>query len=134
MFEGRPLYYGFIQFCMTKGAYQRYGLSSYAISRGLSSLFYSNLVHHRPSLLYTSHGKLKDYRLRMWVAIHSGRFVPFYMCPKLYGSIKPRWGQIAQAIFKDAHRRITPPEAFKGDPISEAAPLLRRPGQTCQPA
>jgi hypothetical protein len=125
-FKGKPLHYGFIQFCMTKGAYQRYGLSSYAIRRGLNSLFYPNIMHHRPALLYDSHRKLEESRFRMWAAIHSGRFVPFYMCTKLYGGIEPQWEPIAQAIFKDAHRRITLPEAFKGDPVSKGTPPFNK--------
>lgn len=71
------------------------------------------------NLMYAYDGKLKDYRFKMWVAAHSGRFVPFYMVQKIMDGIQPAWEPIAQAIFCDAHRKITPPELLTGDPVSK---------------
>ena len=122
-YEGRDLYYAFIHFAMTHGLYQRYGLTSYAIREGISSLLYTNAWRNRPNLMLDAKGQLKDYRFRMWVAAHSGRFTPFYAFARGFAGIDPAWDPIAQAIFRDVHKRITPPEELvdRPDPVARGA-------------
>lgn len=115
-YEGRELYYAFIHFVMTRGAFQGYGLTSYAIREGISSLLYTDAWRNRPNLMIDDKGQLKDYRFRMWVAAHSGRFTPFYAFARGFAGIDPAWDPIAQAIFRDVHKRITPPEELVDRP------------------
>lgn len=119
-FAGRVLSYGFIQFGMTLGRFQKCGLCSYAIRMGLRSSFIKNVIYNRPSLMCAYDGKLRDYRFKMWVAAHSGRFVPFYMVRKIIDGIQLDWEPIAQAMFYDAHRKITPIKLLAGDPVPKA--------------
>jgi|GEM_PF-2882969 len=114
----KDLYYAFIHFVMTYG-FQGYGLTSYSVREGLSSLFYSDVYRNKPNLMFNPKGELKDYRFRMWAAAHSGKFTPFYSFVKGLGGVDPSWDPIAQEIFRDVHRRITPNEelASRGDPV-----------------
>lgn len=123
-FRGKRLYYAIIQFLMTKGEFQGHGLSSYAIRSALRGLFFEDVQRDEPNLMFDVAGRLEDYRFRMWVAMHSGRLVPFYMIPKLVGGIAPSWEPIAQAIFGDAHERITPPEDLRGGPVPRGTRLI----------
>jgi hypothetical protein len=49
LFAGRTLNYGFIQFGMTVGRFQKCGLCSYAIRMGLRSLFINNVLYNKPN-------------------------------------------------------------------------------------
>lgn len=119
-YKGRDLYYAFIHFAMTVGQFQGYGLAFHSVRKGLSSLFYSNLWNHCPNLMCDTAGNLHDYRFRLWVAAHSGRFVPFYSFATYLNGIDPSWLPIAQAITLDVHKRITPAEELsRGEPIAE---------------
>ncbi len=120
VFGEKELYYAFIHFVMTRGLFQGCGLTSYSVREGMSSLFYSDVWHNKPNLMFDAKGNLRDYRFRMWAAAHSGRFTPFYAFVKGFGGVDPAWDPVAQAIFQDVHRRITPASELerRGVPIS----------------
>ncbi len=109
-YEGKELYYAFIHFVMTYGAFQGSGLTSYSVREGISSLFYRNIWHNRPNLMLDENEKIKDSRLKMWTFAHSGRFTPFYVFMRSFGSVNPNSAPITESIIRDVHQRITPAE------------------------
>ena len=113
-FQGENLYYAFIHFVMTRGVFQMYGLTSYSVREGMSSLFYADVWHDRPNLMIDAAGNLRDYRLRMWVFAHSGRFTPFYAFVKSFEGVDTSAGPIAETVIADVHRRITPADDLSG--------------------
>lgn len=110
--NGEDLFYAFIHFVMTMGKFQRYGLTSYSGREAVSSLFYQNLWpgSHVPNLMYDRAGALKDYRLKMWVAAHSGRLSAFRAFVRSFGSVPAMLenDKIGEAIILNAHEKITP--------------------------
>lgn len=119
-FQEQELYYAFIHFTMTRGAVQGYGLTSYLVREGLSSLYYRDVWRNKPNLMIAGDGQVKDYRLRMWAFAHSGRFTPFYAFVKGLGGVGEEQQPVADAIIGDVHQRITSPDdqAVRGKPLS----------------
>jgi hypothetical protein len=119
-FQDQELYYAFIHFTMTRGAVQGFGLTSYLVREGLSSLYYRDVWRNKPNLMITEDGKVKDYRLRMWAFAHSGRLTPFYAFVKGLGGVGQEQQPVADTIIGDVHRRITALEeqSVRGEPRS----------------
>jgi hypothetical protein len=106
--EDRELYYAFIHFVMTNQLFQKYGLTSWAIRDGMTTLFLRDILRHEPNWILDKQGRLTDTRWTMWACAHSGRYTPFYAYVKGFADVPEGWDQIPAAMFADVHRRITP--------------------------
>jgi|GEM_PF-6231653 len=115
--NGRELYYAFIHFVMTLGKFQGFGLTSYSVREGVSSLYYSNIWDNKKAnLIYNANGELENRRFHMWVAAHSGRLPAFYAFVKGFAGVDPAWAPIAETLFRDVHQRITPADELRARP------------------
>ncbi len=110
--EGRSLLYAFIHAVMTLGDYQRMGLTSYSVREILSSIYYRNVWENEKGNLFVDReGKIKNKRLAMWAAAHSGRTPVFHAFNKSFKMESFEIKEpdiIRKAIISDADRRITP--------------------------
>ncbi|MFC1495841.1 hypothetical protein ACFL52_00315 [Candidatus Margulisiibacteriota bacterium] len=105
-YQEQAIYYAFIHFVMTIPEFQRFGLTSHSIIKGMSSLFalYLRSSQNRGYLI-NKKGKLKRNRWQMWAACHTGKALA-YSGFQRFGAVPEDSHPIARAIIEDAHRKI----------------------------
>ncbi|MDD4179987.1 MAG: hypothetical protein PHH14_08130, partial [Candidatus Margulisbacteria bacterium] len=117
VFQDKKFSYAFIHFVMTLSEFQGYGLTSYSIREGMSSIFYSNIWHGQKGLIYDEQGQLSNRRFQMLALAHSGRFPTWYAFAKSFGGINEATAAVFRQMVEEMHNRITLPAERERRPI-----------------